>query len=190
MLRSSNIGQHYSVLHDSELNIGSSNTTVAGALMYASERTVSWYLMKIQYVPDNCETDVNCIVRYDTDSGYVEFSTHDISLNQIYYICAHSNTTEVNRELFTEALQEISSCSNGFVLDSSPPTKGHVQVQNHKGFVTNPQHVLVTWDGFDENIDASIFGYPSKLLTFSVAIGTNYRFDFPTVYFAKIYWKI
>ncbi|KAH3799518.1 hypothetical protein DPMN_153128 [Dreissena polymorpha] len=171
MLSSSDIGQHYVLLHDSEMNIGNADSSVTGALMYGSERSVSWYLMKMQYVPQTCDSDINCVLKYETDNGYIELDRKYISINELYFICAYSNNTVIEREYFTEILEEISSCSNGFILDSSPPTKGEVQVHNHRGFITNPHYVIVTWTGFDDNIDATVFGYPEKLHYFSMRTG-------------------
>ncbi|XP_052220285.1 uncharacterized protein LOC127837360 isoform X3 [Dreissena polymorpha] len=173
MLHSSDIGQHYVRLHDSEMNIGNADSSVTGALMYGSERSVSWYLMKLQYVPQTCDSDINCVIKYESDYGYIELDKHYISFNELYFICAYSNYTVVEREYFTEILEEISSCSNGFILDSSPPTKGEVHVHNHRGFITNPQHVIVTWTGFHDNIDATVFGFPEKLHYFSIRTGTS-----------------
>ncbi|KAH3709959.1 hypothetical protein DPMN_069425 [Dreissena polymorpha] len=170
---SADIGYHYTQLHDSELDVGNAHSSVAGALVYASERTVEWFLMTSQYVPENCNTDVNCQANYMTHTGYVEIKNEDMTFNQLYYICAFSNSTEVKRESSIETLNEISSCGNGFILDSLPPTSGQVLVHHHNGFISNPQQIFVSWAGFDDNIDAALLGYPGKIQYYSIGIGTH-----------------
>ena len=53
---------------------------------------------------------------------------------QRYYICILANATDLEFEKFTQHLEQNSECSNGIVVDTTPPTAGQVWVggrQNH-----------------------------------------------------------
>ncbi|XP_053399191.1 uncharacterized protein LOC123558304 [Mercenaria mercenaria] len=173
VVQSSNIGHLYTVLHNNELDFGTKETQVMGVILYASERNVTWYLMVKNHAPERCELNEDCIASKTTDTGYVSFDRKFIALNTFYYICAYSNKTIIERELFLETLNEIKSCSNGFVLDSKAPRAGHVEVRNTDNFLTNLNSIELVWDGFVDDIDAPNLSYVDSIRTYSYAIGSR-----------------
>lgn len=185
MIHSSNIGNKYSILHDGEMDFGTNRTTVVGALMYATERNVTWYLMKKQRLPFSldCDKDSDCLYSMTTDTEYVLFDKRLFKEDIFYYTCAFSNATTVSRELFTEVLNEVGSCSNGFILDNTPPFGGHVTVQNTNGFITSRTEIEIAWNGFDDNVDAIELGYVDRLKYYSYAVG---MYSFPLSYSDKV----
>lgn len=153
------------------MDFGTAGTNVVGAMLYASERNISWYLMTDNSVPVACELSKDCIVSKETNSGFVSFESSLTMLNKFYYICARSNTTFVERELYTEILHEIKTCSNGFVLDSQPPVPGKVEIRNKNGFITSLNNIYLSWNGFKDNINATKLGYVSDIQSYSYGIG-------------------
>jgi len=101
----------------------------------------------------------------------VVFDTQDFTSNARYFICAHSNASEVERELYTEKFKELSSCSNGFVFDTIAPQPRQVYVQNTNGFLTARKDVIVHWEEFIDNVDATEFGYPSPIMEYYISCG-------------------
>ena len=99
------------------------------------------------------------------------FDTQDVTPNERYFICAHSNASEVEREWYTETFDEILSCSNGFIVDTIAPQPRQVYVQNTNGFLTAREDVIVHWEGFTDNVDATEFGYPSLIMDYSISCG-------------------
>ena len=61
-------------------------------------------------------------------------NVHGLSLNegQRYYICILANATELKFEKFTQHLDQNSECSNGIVVDRTPPIAGQVWVGSHQ----------------------------------------------------------
>ena len=61
-------------------------------------------------------------------------NVHDLTLNegQRYHICILANATDILVENVTEHLQENSECSNGIVVDRTPPIAGQVWVGSHQ----------------------------------------------------------
>ncbi|XP_053381647.1 uncharacterized protein LOC123555884 isoform X2 [Mercenaria mercenaria] len=175
MIHSSNIGSKYSVLHDAEMDFGTTNTSVVGTLMYATERNVTWYLMKNKHLPvlEQCDKDSECVFSTTTGNGYVLFDKSLIKQNVFYYTCAFSNASSVSRELFTEILSEIRTCSNGFIIDNTPPFGGQLNVKNTGGFIIRPWKMDISWNGFDDNVNTEKLGYSERIKFYSYAVGTR-----------------
>ena len=51
---------------------------------------------------------------------------------QRYYICILANATDLEFEKFTQHVEQNSECSNGIVVDTTPPTAGQVWVGGHQ----------------------------------------------------------
>jgi hypothetical protein len=173
MIHSSNIGSNNAVLHNSEMDFGNTNTSVVGIIMYATERKVNWFLMKHKHVPDfnQCEKDSDCVFTTQTQNGFVLFDKKVIEKNTFYYTCAYSNASSVSRELFTEMFSEIRVCSNGFIIDDTPPFGGHVTVLHSGGFITRRGELNIYWSGFDDNVDTAQLGYVDRIKFYSCAVG-------------------
>jgi len=142
-----------------------------GAILYANQRNVTWFLMRTRHIPTECDMDSNCIIARTTQDGFVVFETDDVESNTRHFICAQSNVTHLYREGFIETLEAISSCSNGFVIDTTAPDPGLLHVQNYNGFLTATKDVLVYWNTFTDNIKASSFGYPSDIKEYVLMCG-------------------
>ena len=129
--------------------------------------------MTSTHVPTDCDLDVECIVSITTNNGLIVFD-RKVEVNTRYFICAQSNASAIEREWFTEKFNSISSCSNGFVIDTIPPKSGHVFVKNNKGFLTSRTDVMVHWDAFADNIYADDFGYPASIKEYYISCGNCY----------------
>jgi hypothetical protein len=118
-----------------------------------------------------CDFNKVCVVSKVTNNGFVSFDKTLIKFNTIYYICAYSISTSVIREMHTEVLDQINTCSNGFVLDSIAPVAGKVEIRNNNGFLASLDNIELSWNKFEDNIDATQFGYPRNIASYSYEIG-------------------
>ncbi|WAR31809.1 hypothetical protein MAR_034351 [Mya arenaria] len=173
IIHSSDVGNMYTFMHDIEFDFGTSKIRPAAIVMYANERNVSWYLMTSRHVPDNCDKDVSCIKEKFTSDGFAVFEETDVFLDATFYMCVSSNKTVVEREWFTETLGEIQSCSDGFILDDTAPIPGKMDIQNVNGFITDIEHVVITWDPFYKETGATLLGYPEDIQHYSVGVGNS-----------------
>ena len=173
MIHSSYLGDTSNFPHDVELDFGKRSSKVAGVVFYASQRNVTWYLMSSRRIPafNQCQRDTKCITSLTSLNGYVYFEEKYISLNKLYFICAFSKASQIERETNIESFVEIRACSNGFILDDTPPFGGQVHVENKKGFVNDLAAVHIMIQGFSDNVDASLLGYEDDIKYFSYAIG-------------------
>ncbi|XP_052790278.1 uncharacterized protein LOC128224473 isoform X2 [Mya arenaria] len=173
IIHSSDAGDMYTFLHDNELDFGTSKLRPAAAVMHANERYVSWYLMTSRHVPHDCYTDVSCLKEKITTDGFVVFEEADVFVAATFYVCAFSNKTVVERELFTELLDEIQSCSDGFILDDTAPIPGNIHIQNVNGYLTDIEHVVITWDPFLKERGATLLGYPENIQHYVIGVGSS-----------------
>ena len=182
MIATSNLGQMYSVLHDSELDLSTTSGKVAGVIMYGTERTIDWFLMETAEIPDvpgfYCSEYYGCLGSGSNMDGYMEFNTTGLSRNTLYHICAKSEETSIVREFFTETLEELNTCSDGFALDDQPPTcSGKLHVTSATdGYLTDVTHVVFSWDACHDNNDAKALGYIDNIKSYSYAVGKYITF--------------
>jgi len=190
-ITSSNLGELYKLMHESELDFGNTSAKVAGVVEYGTERSIEWFLMTRPELPGQCQSSPRCLQSLSSNTGFTEFDTRYIAANTLYYICARSNVTHVGREMFTERLEEIRTCSDGFVFDDTPPSPGVVHVSDQDGYLTDITHIQVSWDGFRDNIDATKLGYVDSIRSYSFAVGmvnllTKFYFSYMMSHLKKV----
>jgi hypothetical protein len=82
-------------------------------------------------------TNVCVIVSHSsTDSEFMNeiFEGSDQLIHGTRYtVCVHADYTTMLHETWTEELQEISACSDGIVIDLTPPTAGIVWIGSNRG---------------------------------------------------------
>ena len=61
-------------------------------------------------------------------------NVHGLALKegQRYHICVLANATDLRFEKSTQHLEQVSTCSNGIIVDTTPPTAGEVWVGGHQ----------------------------------------------------------
>ncbi|XP_052789886.1 uncharacterized protein LOC128224179 [Mya arenaria] len=177
IIHSSDVGDMYTILHDNELDFGTSKLRPAAAVMHANERNVIWYLMTSRHVPDECDTDVDCLTKKVTTDGFAIFNETDVFLDTPFYLCVSSNTTVVEREWFSETLGEIRSCSDGFILSNTAPIPGKINVQNVNGYIPDIDHVVITWEPFNKETGATLLGYPDNIQHYAIGVGNSPKRD-------------
>lgn len=57
-----------------------------------------------------------------------KFNDGDLEHGRRYVVCIHTEYTEISHEKWTEVLPEINICSDGIVVDLTPPSPGKVWI--------------------------------------------------------------
>ena len=52
-----------------------------------------------------------------------------------YTVCVHADLTVIQHETWIETLDPVSSCSDGIVVDLTPPTAGQLWIGSNSGIV-------------------------------------------------------
>ncbi|KAJ8312052.1 hypothetical protein KUTeg_009425 [Tegillarca granosa] len=172
-LGSKYIGDKLSVIHDNEVDFITPWNIVAGVLLGVDDRLISWFLMRRQGFPiGSCNNDLDCIYEDATTKGYIAFKNVQLKDEHIYYICAKSDKTVIQREFFTEEIPAFESCSNGFMVDSSPPKPGDVTIVSRNGYITDKSELLIHWDDFKDSALYLKMGYNSGIAFYQYSIGS------------------
>ena len=164
------------MLHEADLDFGTADSEVVGAVLNGNGRNITWYLTTTQVIPNTCNTYPECKASRITSDGYVAFQKDKISFNTIYFICAYAPQSQRVQDSFTETLPSIQACSNGFVVDDSPPSAGEVHPENTNGYINSVDGFTVSWNSFDDNIDVNLLGYRYKINSYAVEIGKYFDF--------------
>ncbi|KAI0232203.1 hypothetical protein LSAT2_017453, partial [Lamellibrachia satsuma] len=105
-------------------------------------------------------------------------NVHGLALKegQHYHICILANATDLQFEKFTQHLEQNSECSNGIIVDRTPPITGQVWVgshQKHWSFQIDRSQLNIYWSSF---VDIEAYGrssHHSGILKYEYAIGTS-----------------
>ncbi|KAL3857349.1 hypothetical protein ACJMK2_012025 [Sinanodonta woodiana] len=171
LIHSKHIGSKLADIFDLEIDFCRERTNIAGLIVSAGEREVTWSLMTEKHSPTgDCDDDDSCIVSKNTSSGFVMFSEVRLIQGTTYFICAVSNGTVVHRELFHETLEEFSICSNGVFVDESPPSDGRVHIENQEnGYLRGNRDIAISWSMFTDRAFNNL--YATSIHHYSYAIG-------------------
>ena len=173
-LSSKNIGSKLSLIHNSEVDFVRLKTNLVGVILGGYGRKVKWYLMQKPESPLRaCSDDPACLKEVESTDGAGRFHRTNLQKNMKYYICAFSSKTFITREFFTETLEEINTCGNGFVVDNDPPVSGEVTLMsNNYGFLTSQRNIRVLWNDFQDIDEVVNINYKSGIASYQVSLGT------------------
>ena len=62
-----------------------------------------------------------------------KFEPGELVHGERYTICLHTEYTEIQFEMWKQILPELNTCSDGIVVDLTPPTPGKVWIGNVQG---------------------------------------------------------
>jgi hypothetical protein len=62
-----------------------------------------------------------------------KFSPGELIHGQRYMVCIHTAYTEIKHEMWTQVLPQLDVCSDGIVVDLTPPTPGEVWIGSVRG---------------------------------------------------------
>lgn len=63
----------------------------------------------------------------------INFDPGELVHGERYMVCIHTVYTEIKHEMWTQVLPELNICSDGIMVDLTPPTPGQVWIGNVQG---------------------------------------------------------
>ncbi|KAK3092699.1 hypothetical protein FSP39_006126 [Pinctada imbricata] len=173
-----NIGDRLKDIANEELDNAGSDITLNGFILGAGERNVTWYLMHTAHVPTNlCSNDPECLSTIETYGGLVSFGKVSYMEGTVYYICSYSKSVSIVRELHTVNLPEMTLCSDGVLIDSTPPSMGTVLLHTETPGYLSSNALAFSWEGFDDSHKYKDLGYPSPIAHYEYGVGTYPEYD-------------
>ncbi|XP_021356985.1 uncharacterized protein LOC110452658 [Mizuhopecten yessoensis] len=112
-----------------------------------------------------------------TDKEYVniEFGPGELQHGSRYIVCLHADITVIQQETWVQTLEAVSVCSDGVVVDLSPPTPGNVWIGHTPGsmFQTTLTDIYVNWETFVDVEEYSTASHSTGIQAYTVSIGTT-----------------
>lgn len=173
-LHSKNIGDHLITLHQMEIDYCGSDTNIGAVMIGVGDSMVTWTVRtELPLNNRTCADDASCLYSTSSVGSYFELPNMVLSEGMIF-ICATSEDGSVSREKDIEITHGIAGCSNGFIVDYTAPSSGHVEISSKDGYITTLQHQSVYWYGFHDN--SEIFNVGRAINLYQYALGKMNKF--------------
>ncbi|XP_076117799.1 uncharacterized protein LOC143085385 [Mytilus galloprovincialis] len=112
-----------------------------------------------------------------TINGFMNelFSNNELVHGTRYTVCVHANPIQITRETWIEYLEEINSCSDGIVVDLTPPVAGRLWIGLNPGIVyqTSNTDLYINWDGFHDVEEYDTGPHATGIKEYILGIGTT-----------------
>ncbi|XP_061193435.1 uncharacterized protein LOC133201664 [Saccostrea echinata] len=102
-----------------------------------------------------------------------KFKEGELEHGQRYMVCIHAAYTEIKYEKWTQVLPEINECSDGIVVDLTPPVPGKVWIGNEGvQYQISTTDMFVTWESFRDVEEYKTGSHTSGVQMYQLSIGT------------------
>ncbi|XP_062579529.1 uncharacterized protein LOC134241501, partial [Saccostrea cucullata] len=101
-----------------------------------------------------------------------KFNPGELVHGQRYVICIHTVYTEIKFEEWTQVLPELNTCSDGIVVDLTPPTPGKVWIGNFPDtrFQTSTTDMYINWQTFEDVEEISSISHSTGIQDYQLGI--------------------
>ncbi|XP_022107048.1 uncharacterized protein LOC110988105 [Acanthaster planci] len=110
----------------------------------------------------------------ETDQEFVNILDLSLEHGKRYRICIHADEVTVQHELWNEPLPAVSSCSDGVVVDTTPPTPGSVWIgwNQHQTSQSSSSELVLHWESFTDIEEHGFARHHSGIKYYEYAIGS------------------
>ncbi|KAK3101031.1 hypothetical protein FSP39_000383, partial [Pinctada imbricata] len=112
-----------------------------------------------------------------TDKEYHNFKFEKgiLKHGERYIVCLHGNRTEIPHEKWTQILPDLNTCSDGVVVDLTPPVAGDVWITNIPGtkYQTSTSDMYINWDSFRDVEEFNTLAHSSGVQDYTFGLGTS-----------------
>ncbi|XP_077866322.1 uncharacterized protein LOC144354078 [Saccoglossus kowalevskii] len=129
--------------------------------------------VEVTYAAYSCD-DPGVLACGRCNENFVNIDNMELLHGHRYHICIHANETLKDYEKVNHLLPDMSSCSNGIVVDRTPPKEGNVWFGwNGKGFQTTTSELIVSWEKFYDVEEHGQTSHSSGIRKYDIAVGTS-----------------
>ncbi|XP_061177042.1 uncharacterized protein LOC133185758 [Saccostrea echinata] len=117
----------------------------------------------------------DCIRCTHTDREFIniKFREGELEHGQRYIVCIHTDHTEIHHEQSSRVLLEINACSDGVVVDLTPPSMGDVWIgRRGQRYQISTTDMYVAWDSFKDVEEIQTISHASGVQYYELGIGT------------------
>ncbi|XP_072048762.1 uncharacterized protein [Amphiura filiformis] len=111
----------------------------------------------------------------ETEDNFINIKDLNLSHGKRYIVCIHGVTTTIKHEKWTENVDTISACSDGVVVDTTPPLAGNVWIgwNSDNRYQISTSEVVVQWDSFVDVEEYARSPHHSGIKHYEIAIGSS-----------------
>ncbi|XP_033751510.1 LOW QUALITY PROTEIN: uncharacterized protein LOC117335547 [Pecten maximus] len=152
------------------------NYTFAVLKGVAVDATTYYLPTNVLTLPDPC-SHPDSIQCGQTDKEYVnvKFGSGELEHGSRYIVCLHADSTVIQQETWTQILEAVSVCSDGVVVDLTPPSAGSVWIGHVPGsmYQTTLTDIYVNWETFVDVEELGTTPHSTGIQAYNVSIGTT-----------------
>ncbi|XP_071798435.1 uncharacterized protein [Asterias amurensis] len=110
----------------------------------------------------------------NTDQEFVNVLGLSLEHGERYRICIQADEVTLEHEKWTEPLSSVSSCSDGVVVDTTPPTPSFVWIgwSNHNKYQSSTSELVLQWKSFSDVEEHGLARHHSGIKYYEYAIGS------------------
>ncbi|XP_022105050.1 uncharacterized protein LOC110986986 isoform X2 [Acanthaster planci] len=110
----------------------------------------------------------------DTDKEFVNVPDLALEHGKRYRICIHADEVTLEHQGWNEQLPAVSSCSNGVVIDTTPPTPGSVWVggNKHQHYQSSNSELVLHWESFIDIEEHGMARHHTGIRYYEYSIGS------------------
>ncbi|CAC5401969.1 unnamed protein product [Mytilus coruscus] len=113
-----------------------------------------------------------------TDEQYINVilnKTNSLQHGHRYIVCIHANKSEIKYEKWTETLEEVNDCSDGVIVDLTPPSPGQVWIGNkpNSNYQISSSDISITWDSFMDVEEHEKSMHSTGISKYVVSVGST-----------------
>ncbi|XP_078664145.1 uncharacterized protein LOC144907216 [Branchiostoma floridae x Branchiostoma belcheri] len=117
----------------------------------------------------------NAIACGYTDKEYQTVEGVSLEHGKRYIMCVHANETTRQFETWTDTYPEVSACTSGVTVDTSPPVPGEVWIgtSRQSGHQTSTSEMYIEWEHFVDVEEHGFALHHSGIQHYEYALGTS-----------------
>lgn len=175
MSLSSNIAAVFAQLEALDIDFTNKTDSITALIAGSIHDSHHVWISNSEYCTyDDCTSQASCcLVMQEIIGNIAEFDLNNMTLihGQRYRVCATSNDTDVDGENAQWTVSGFETCSDGFIVDSTPPTAGMVSfIAGGSSSSIGSTCLLVKWHGF-EDLEESNYATDDGIAFFNVMLG-------------------
>ncbi|KAK3100189.1 hypothetical protein FSP39_015958 [Pinctada imbricata] len=127
-------------------------------------------------LPDPCShPDAKACATTNQEFYNFKFDDGILENGERYLVCLHADRTEIQHEKWLQILPEINACSDGVIVDLSPPIGGDVWITNIPGteYQTSTSDMYVNWESFRDVEELNVLPHSSGIQDYKLGLGTS-----------------
>ncbi|XP_072034094.1 uncharacterized protein [Amphiura filiformis] len=109
-----------------------------------------------------------------TDLNFVNVQELTLQHGQRYRVCLHANATNITHDEWTEIIPKVSACSDGVIVDITPPVAGQVWIgwREHSQYQISTTELALSWESYVDVEEHGKSPHHSGIKEYEFAIGS------------------